>query len=209
MPVSPLAEESDVARVLQVPEASLPGGTDVAIELASSWARRVLRSPNLGIEGSVTRSFWDRRDDAFLPTEGVPTKVAVRRAPGGDLEELEEGDEWTYDGRGVRLRPFHYRLADHDPRYGEPVLPRVYVEVQVTYSVSKEVDILVTEAVAHAAAALVTRSPQAAKGLSSETIGDYSYNRGRMDEVKGSPFFRTAVTILRLAPRSGGVPFVP
>ena len=207
-----LCDLDDVAGVLQVERSTLPGTTERSIEVASSWARRFLRSPNLGVGESVTVSAWDVRDDGYVGTEGVPTKVEVRRAAGGDLDELEEGAEWTYDGRGVRLRPFRNLGADHDPRYGPGRFSRTHAEVRVTEEVGDvdSLDPLVREGVAHAAAAMISRGPRAAKGLDSERIGDYAYARGRPSrEAQESPFFDTAKSLLRSAPRRGGFPFVP
>lgn len=217
-PTVPLTDAAAVARVLQVTEASLPDATTWYIEVASSWARRFLRQPNLGVAGSATQSFFDQRSDAYIPLEGVPTEVKVRRAMGGPLEPLTAGTEWDFEGDGVRLHPpAVLAQEEYDPRYyAEPYgqYQRIYQEVQVTMTLSEEVDPLVVEGVAQAAAAIISRSPREAKGLFSESIGDYSYSsgfgqRGLENVMETSPFFSTAKAFLRMVPRSRGVPFVP
>ena len=63
--------------------------------------------------------------------------------------------------------------------------------------------------VASAAGAIITRAPREVRGVLSETMGDYTYNRGVGRAIEDSPFFSTAKTILRSVKRPGGVPFVP
>jgi len=203
--------------VLQVTEASLPEGTTHYLEVASEWARQFLGQPKLGIAGEDTLKFFERRSDAFLSLEGTPTEVKIKRAPGGELEAITEGTEWTAQDGGVRLRPpLFLNELEYDPRYyatPNVAFQRIYPEVQVTRETSETVNQLVVEGVAQAAAAILTRAPREAKGLYSETIGDYSYSsgfgrRGLEGVVETSPYFSTAKAFLKMVPRNRLKPFV-
>lgn len=193
-----LAEPEDVARVLNVDADDLPESVSVALAVASRWARRYLKMPNLGEGDDAVTSMADVRDDGLVPVQGTPTRVQVRYAAGSSLTELGSG-EWTADDYGVRLRPPD--REGRDPRFSDEVLPRTYVEVVVTSDVPRDIDADIVEGVAHAAAAIMVQSPRLAKGLAGENIGDYSYTvlrRGQDD-----PLFGTAKAFLRPARKRG------
>jgi hypothetical protein len=199
IPSSDLATADDVARVLQLdPESIDENAVSAALAVATSWVRRYLKSPNLGVIGETTESFFDVREGGDFAATGEVTSVSVVDWAGGTARLLGPS-EWTHDGYRVRLRP-DYAVTWGDGGWEEVSAERVggrsYVRVDVTSTQDGDVDPVIREATALAAAALFTRGPRLGKGLQSESIGDYSYTVSQLGE-EDDPFFREAKTLLR------------
>lgn len=190
----------DVAEVLGLESTPDAPWAERKIESAISWAKTFLGMPDLGESTTTFTVREDVRCDAYIRCPGEPTKVSVLWAPGDEPEVLAE-DAWTFDGFGVRLRPageFGVVGRNVDPRVSSvpQSMPWYYVRVTVESAVEEEVDPLIREGVAIAAAALLVRGPREAKGLSSERIGDYSYSV-KSPQPGADPFFAEAKSLLR------------
>lgn len=201
--MAPLATQDDVARVLRLKNgipADQEDNVDAALEVAESWAKRYLKIPGLGAAGSVITSKSDVPVDGYIPVPAEPDSVSVRYYAGAQLQLLGP-ESWTYDGSGVRLR-MGWSADWYDPRYSDNgAFRRAFTEVVVSSSVPGEVDPVVRDGVAYAAAALWTRGPRVAKGFKSEGIGDYNYSL--MDMPDGDPYFGQARGLLRPLRASG------
>jgi len=193
MATIPLCTPDDVARVLGISPTPASPWAEKGIETATSWARRTLRRPNLGITGEATEKFYHVELDGYVNLEGVPTVVSVATAPGGLVSPLST-DLWEYDGEGVRLFVSqNLWLGSHQSPWA--VHQDFYERVEVTTVLAATVDPLVRDGVAVAAAALMTRGPRLAKGLAGEKIGDYSYTLQKMEH--SDPWFQEAKSLLR------------
>jgi hypothetical protein len=151
---------------------------EAAIEAASSWARRFLRRPELGVAGTTVEKYFHVSNNGYVPTEGQPTAISVVTVPGESPQPLDD-ELWEYDGEGVRLFPN----------------PDIWWVDEVTVDQSGDIDPLVRDGVAVAAAALMTRAPRLAKGLNAERIGDYSYTLTRIET--SDPWFEQAKSLMR------------
>lgn len=199
----PLATRDDVARVLRlkngIPE-DQEANVDAALEVAEDWAKRYLKSPGLGEDGSHTTTKSDVPVDGYITVPGPPVSVSVVYYAGAPAQLLGTSS-WTYDGRGVRLR-MGWDAEWYDPRYGDlGFFRRAFAEVQVVSNVPGTISPTVRDGVAYAAAALWTRGPRAAKGMKSENIGDYGYTLMEMSD--GDPFYGQAKAMLRPLRPSG------
>jgi hypothetical protein len=193
---TPLATPDDVARVLAVEPTPDPPWAEAALETASSWARKFLRRPDLGTDGELVEKFFHIANNAFVPIEGVPVSVSVVAAT-GEAPTVLPTDLWEYDGEGIRLfpNPDVWWVNGFAKRAPWAADRGYYRRVEVTSEVDAEIDPIVRDGVAIAAAALITRAPRLAKGLNAERIGDYSYTLTRVET--SDPWFEQAKSILR------------
>lgn len=200
-----LCSPDDVERALG--GATLPDDQLYTIEVASLWAKDYLGMPELGETKDIVTSESDVRCDGFIYAPPLVKKVEVISVDG--TRELLSSDAWTYDENGVRLRPFPLDAWYVDPRYTAPSsvegggrFPWWYTRVDVTSEAPKTpLDPRIRLGVALAAGAIVTRSPRLTRGLSGESIGDYSYTLASL--LRGDPFFEQAKTVLHPLCRRG------
>lgn len=193
---TPLCTPDDVARVLSISPTPEAPWAEAAIETASSWARRFLRRPELGVSGSVTEEHFHVSVNGYVPSEGPPTSVKVVVVAGEAPQSLPS-ELWEYDGEGVRLIPnpniwWVNGFAQYGPWW---VDHRFYQRVDVTVNAAGDIDPIVRDGVAVAAASLMTRAPRLAKGLNAERIGDYSYQLKRIET--SDPWYEDAKSLLR------------
>lgn len=148
-----------------------------AIESAKSWAKRYLRYDYENLTETGTETFYDVNEDGAIPTpvEGATIlSVTVFRAPGSSGEELSN-TSYAWNDRQILLWP----IQVYSPFEGATAtrIFGTYRKVVVEYD-SSDVGIPpgIRDGVALAAAAIWLRSPKLAGGLSSESIGDYSYS---------------------------------
>lgn len=205
----PLAESADVARAMRIEPTPDEPWAEKELETAESWARRYLRAPELGITEDVITTVDDVRCDGYIRVSGEPEAVFVTWGPGASEEEVATS-AWDWDGLGVRLRPEGkfgpWIVAPaYDPRFesGPHTMPWYYIRVRIESKTGNTIDPVIRDAVALAAAAIITRGPSAAKGLTSERIGDYSYSKKNNAQANGDPFFEEAKSMLRPLRRTG------
>lgn len=203
----------DVAEVLELDETPAAPWAERQIAAALRWAQNYLGMPWLGNGAEeVQTKVDDVRCDAFVKCPETVVKVEVLWAPDGSYEEIS-ANGWDYDTNGIRLRPgssfgFWGNEQPADPRYSASPrgLPWYYTQVRVTSTVAEEIDPLIKEGVALAAASLLIRRNRAAKGLQSESIGDYSYSlRSPSVSESTDTFFGEAKSLLRPLRLGGGV----
>lgn len=194
-----LATIEDVERVLQITiPASRRADVQAALRTAQAWALDHIGDVDYLESGEVQVTHYDVPEDGSVPALGAVTGVSYVTSAGGDPVDLPETG-WTFDGERVRLRPdlsFNpFGLVASSDSALATRLPGIYTSVTVTSTRDGAVDPRVRDAVAHAAAALWTRGPRLAKGLSGEGIGDYSYTVAQL--LNGDPFFEQAKVLLR------------
>lgn len=191
-----LCTPDDVARVLAIEPTPDPPWSEKAIETASSWARRYLRRPDIGVSGTTVESSFHVGTNSYVSTEGQPAKVEVVSFPGEDPSELED-DLWEFDGQGIRLFPNPNVWWVNGFKQVGPwsVERKFYQRVDVTVEQPGDIDPTLRDGVAVASAALMTRAPRLAKGLNAERIGDYSYTLTRIET--SDPWFEQAKALLR------------
>ncbi len=193
-----LASLADVKRVLRIPAASVDTERDdrirAALAAVESWADT--RLWHISAEGEQLEVFWDIPEDATLhlaAPDVTVLKLKVYEYPssaGVPLSPVELGMGHGYDlsddGR-VFLRPT-LTVSPFEGASAQRRL-RVYARVEVYYEGTGVIPRAVTEGIAFLAAGHYADGPRALKGLTSEKIGDYSYNLGALKSDSGEPSF--------------------
>lgn len=194
-----IASVEDVKRVLKSEEANNIVVVQAALGAAEDYVRRVTGRNWATDTTQTTATFNNVRDDSMLemPEEDASideVKIFVTAGSSGDVLVENDGYQVIRGGRKVQLLPRHEipilreaatRNLGGGFRSGRST-PIDYERVEVKYTPSGNVPAAVREATALMAAALVARQGDQVKGLSSETLGDYSYSIGQGGATLGS-----------------------
>jgi hypothetical protein len=168
-----------------------------ALESAEVWARERLRQPNLGVIGTtVVDSYWNQ---TFIPYSGTLVEVRVTPFPGADTTVVPAT---SYEADGRRIRIYSRGWAWPGLPADEQVWPGNH-RIDVVTQQDGYVDPRVRDAIALYAASLWHRMPSAAKGLQSESLGDYSYTLAGGGSNATATTFADEAKELLPAPRRG------
>jgi len=180
-----LASLADVKRTLQLPETTTEEDSQLtkALQVAEDWMTRVYLRYNYS---STVKKFWDVREDEdlFLPEGATVVSVQVQTSPNGTLRTLGAAEYDVEDNR-VRLRPSIYEYPYPTTGTDTFVAKRVLGtnnRVDITYS-GVTVPSPVRDATAGLAAWVWQSQPITTKGITSESIGDYSYSLSDTGEI--------------------------
>ncbi len=196
-----LVSVDDVLAVLHLSEVSAEqaGRITTAIEVAEDWARRYLRQPNLGLSGvGVIDSYWGQ---TYIPYSGALTELRVTPFPGAAPTVIPTN---AYEASNGFIRVHTADWVWPGLPADEHTWPGNY-RIDVVTSQDGSLDPVIRQGIATAAAAVWQRGPRTAKGLQSESLGDYSYTlaSGSSGSGTGSPYFAEAKDLLRPRRRRG------
>lgn len=196
-----LATVDDVKRKLHISATNVNYERDSwlqdELDTAAAWFNRIARQDWDANTGGIA-TYWDvlETDALELPQEGcsvdtVQVVLATNNIVAPIYSSTLTSDEYDIDddGRTLRLRPITvWQVFENAWAWRQP---RRYRYVQVTWEASNgAVPEPVRDGIAMLAAGQYSSSPRLASGLTSERIGDYTYQvrpTGSGSFVPGQP----------------------
>lgn len=178
-----LAVLADVKRMLGTTSSSDDTNMQAFLDTADAWIKQLTGGEWDG-SGSTTHTFYNVRQGEVLRlpvADATVTDVTVYYSsydPGVEFSfSLTPSQNYVVEDDG-KIRLFFSRLSQPFEGAFATSIPSLYDKVTVTYTRTGTVPKPVRDAVALVAAAAYQQSKSESLGVSSESIGDYSYSRG-------------------------------